>query len=164
MESTLPSSASVPPMLVPQHNLARYLRVQLEVTDGVLRWRVPRALLGVIPVGARSIGISIAEIRSIRILERTVHPLRLLVGTVLLVAPGFLFPWWVAVIMGMAGLWIVLVSLGPNLEVVTTGNRHHRAAVCFGHRFDAELYIDAVTDLAPAPDQRQPPTNLAPLG
>ena len=40
--------AGLPETRLPQHNLTRYIRVRLEVSDGVLRWQLPRTLLGVV--------------------------------------------------------------------------------------------------------------------
>jgi hypothetical protein len=77
-----------------------------------------------------------------------VRPFRLLAGVAIVVAPFVLAWWWAAVPMVLVGLWVALVSLGPQLEVVTVAGARHRAAVCFGHQMDAEIYVEAVNDLA----------------
>ena len=35
-----------------------------------------------------------------------------------------------------------------RLEVTTRSGQRHRANVCFSHQLDAELFIEAVTDLS----------------
>jgi hypothetical protein len=136
------------------------LRIRLEVTDAVLRWEVPRTLLGVVPIGVRHLGVSIGEVRSARI-HRTARPLRLLLGAACIVVPLVFGLWWLAVPMVVAGAWVILVSLGPHLEVVTRAGARHRAGVCFSHKFDAELYLEAVNDLA---EQAQQPKRSGSAG
>jgi hypothetical protein len=72
----------------------------------------------------------------------------LLVGLGFVVLPWFLVPWWAALPLLILGLWVTLVALGPQLALRTHSGAQHRAAVCFGHQLDAELYIAAVEDLA----------------
>jgi hypothetical protein len=134
--------------------LTRYLRVRLEVTDGVLLWEVPRALLGVVPIDVRRIAVPVGEIRSV-VMSRAVRPLSLLVAAACIAVPLILALWWLAAPMVLLGLWLGLVSFGPNLEVETRSGAKHRAGVCFGHQLDAELYVDAVNDLA-APGRVMP--------
>ncbi len=143
---------SVPPMIMPAHGLVRYCRTEVEVDDGIVRWKVPRTLLGVLPIGYRSIAVPVADVASIRI-DRIVRWLDLLMGLALMIVPWFFVPWWASIPFLMLGLWVVLVSLGPELELVTRSGKTHGAAVCPGHELDAELYIAAVEDLAGVPRQ-----------
>lgn len=143
-----------PPILVPVHSLTRYLRARLEVTGGVLRWEVPRTVLGVLPAGERHVSVPIGDVGSIEV-RRVVRPLNLLIGAVLAAVPWLLGWWWAAGPLGVFGLWVILVSLGPRLEVLTVGGEEHHADVCFGHEdvcfgheLDAEIYMAAVDDLA----------------
>jgi len=142
-----PGSGWVPRITVPLHGLTRYLRVRFEVTDGVLRWEVPRTLLGTVPIGVRHIEVPVGEVRSARV-HMAARPLRLLVGAACIAVPAVLGLWWLAVPMVVVGAWVVLVSFGPQLEVVTRAGVRHRAVVCFGHRIHAEMYAAAVNDLA----------------
>lgn len=134
-------------MTVPTHGLTRYLRVRLEVASGVLRWDVPRTLLGVVPVGVRHIAVPVADVQSLEV-RRVVRPFNLVVGALCIVAPLVLGLWWVAVPMFILGVWVILVSLGPRLDAVTRSGAVEHANVCFSHQLDAELYMTAVTDLA----------------
>jgi hypothetical protein len=136
----------VPETRIPQHNLARHLRVRLGASDGMLRWQVPRALAGIVPIGTKRISVPIGEIESIGV-GRTLRPLRLLIGVAAVVVPPFLAPWWVSVPLVLCGLWVILVALGPHLQVETHAGRRYRAGVCFSHQIDAELYLGAVEDL-----------------
>ena len=140
-------SAQAPPIRVPTHNLTRYLRATVEVSDHVVRWAVPRTILGVIPVGLRQVAVPVDDVASIGV-GRTVRPLRLLVGLAGAILPWFFLPWWASLPVTVVGLWIVLVALGPQLLLTTRSNERHRAPVCFGHQLDAELYIAVVEDLA----------------
>lgn len=140
-------SQQAPRITLPVHRLARYMRVQLEVSDGVLRWDVPRALLGVAPIGVRRIAIPVADVQSLRV-HRAMRPFSLAVGVLCIVVPLVLGVWWVAVPGLIFGLWVVLVSLGPRLDVVTCAGAKDHANVCFSHQLDAELYMAAVSDLA----------------
>lgn len=142
---------SVPRMTVPIHGTTRYLRAQLEVDDGVVRWEVPRTLLGMIRLGARTIEVPVADLESVRLRRFAPHPVRVLVGAALVIAPWFFLPWWAAAPLLILGLWAVLTTLGPHLEAVTRTGSSHRAPVCFGHALDAELYIAAVEDMIKAP-------------
>ena len=142
-----PVPQQVPPVTVPVHRLARYLRVRLQVTDGVLRWDVPRALLGVVPIGVRHISMSAGDVRSLRV-HRVVRWFNLVVGALCIVVPLVFGLWWVAAPMLIFGVWVVLVSLGPRLDVVTDSGEKDHASVCFSHQLDAELYMAAVSDLA----------------
>ena len=76
----------VPRTTLPAHRLARYMRVQLEVKDGVLRWDVPRTLLGVVPIGDRHIAIPVADVQSLDV-HRVVRPFNLVVGALCIVVP-----------------------------------------------------------------------------
>lgn len=137
----------VPWMTVPTHRLTRYLRVGLEVTDGVLRWDVPRTLLGVVPVGTRHVSLPVADVRSLQV-HRVVRWINLVVGAACIVVPLVFGIWWFAAPMAIFGIWVILVSLGPRLDVVTESGMTGHASVCFSHQLDAELYMAAVTDLA----------------
>jgi hypothetical protein len=141
------SPGEAPPITIPVHGLVRYAHTRVEATDGAVRWDVPRTVLGVIPIGVRRIEVPVGDVGSLTV-GRAIRPFRLLVGVVLMVAPWFFVPSWAALLMLMFGLWVALVSLGPQLQLVTRSGVHHRAAVCFGHQIDADLYIAAVTDLA----------------
>ena len=144
--------ASVPPMIMPAHGLVRYCRTKVEVDDGVVRWEMPRTLLGVLPVGTRGVAVPVADVSSIRI-DRIVRWLDLAIGLSLMIVPWFFFSWWASSMLLIFGLWVVLVSLGPELEIKTRSGEKHGAAVCPGHQLDAELYIAAVEDLAGLPRQ-----------
>lgn len=137
----------LPPMVLPQHGLTRYLRVRLEVTDGELCWERPRALLGIIPVGVGRLGIPLAQVRGLRLRQPAVRPFRLVVGLLLIGLPPFVLPWWAAVPLLLVGVWVTLVSLGPRLEIDTHTGKRHRTGVCFGHQFDADLFIEAVNGM-----------------
>lgn len=137
----------MPPITVPTHGLTRHLRVRLEVADGMVRWTVPRTILGVFPVGAHHIELPVGEVQSLEV-HRAVRPFNLVVGALCVVIPLALGLWWIAAPMFILGFWVILVSLGPRLDMVTrTGDAGH-ANVCFSHQLDAELYMTAVTDLA----------------
>lgn len=142
-----PMPLQVPRMTVPVHGLTRYLRAQLEVRDGVLRWEVPRTVLGILQFGVRHISVPVGDIRSLRV-HRVARPVNLLVGVALIVVPLAFGLWWAALPAVVFGVWVVLVSLGPRLEAVTHGGAKRHASVCFSHRIDAELYMAAVTDVA----------------
>jgi hypothetical protein len=137
----------VPPITVPAHRLTRYLRVRLGIADGVLRWDVPRTLLGVVPVGVRHVELPVADVQSLAV-HRVVRPLNLLAGALCILVPIVLGLWWVVPLMFVLGVWVILVSLGPRLEVVTPSGTVERADVCFSHQLDAELYMTAVADIA----------------
>lgn len=142
-----PRPLHVPPITVPMHGLTRYLRVRLGATDGVVRWHVPRSLLGVIPMGIRHISVPAADVASLRV-GRVVRPFNLLAGIASVVVPLVFGLWWLAMPLGIFGLWVILVSLGPRLDMVTLSGTKHHASVCFGHQIDADLYVAAITDLA----------------
>ena len=139
--------ASVPPMIMPAHGLVRYCRTKVEVDDGVVRWDMPRTLLGVLPLGSRSVAVAVDDVASIRI-DRVVRWFDLTMGLALMIAPWFFLPWWASSLLLILGTWVALVSLGPELEIETRSGTKHGAAVCPGHELDAELYITAVEDLA----------------
>ena len=141
------ATQQVPPITVPTHRLTRYLRVRLEVVSGVLRWDVPRTLLGVVPVGVRHVALPVSDVRSL-VVHRVVRPFNLAVGALCVAVPIALGLWWAAAPMLILGAWVILVSLGPRLDVVTRSGAEDQANVCFSHQFDAELYMAAVTDLA----------------
>ncbi len=142
----------LPQISLPVHSLARYLRVRLAVTDGMVRWEVPRALLGIVPAGTRRVTVPVGEVLSVR-MRRVGHPLRLLIGAAGVVTPivlGVLWGgwWWALLPMIVVGLWVILVSLGPHLEALTRSGRPRRTGVCFTHQMDAEVYAAGVEDLA----------------
>ena len=136
----------LPPIDLPVHPLTRYLRVRLEVTDGVLRWEVPRTLLGLLPIGTRHVGVPMTKVRSARV-RMVLHPLHLLAGTACIVLPLAFGLGWFAAPLVIIGAWAALASFGPHVEVTTSGVARHRAGVCYGHRIDGELYATAVNDL-----------------
>ena len=140
-------SVQAPPIRVPTHNLTRYSRTTVEVSDNTVRWRVPRTILGLVPAGVRLVAVPIDDVASIRV-SRTVRPLRLLVGLAGVVLPWFFLPWWVSLPLLILGLWVVLVALGPQLILTTKKHERYQAPVCFGHQLDAELYMSVVEDLA----------------
>lgn len=138
---------SVPRTTLPVHGSTRYIRTYIEVDDGVIRWEVPRTVLGMIPIGSRFIEVPIAEVISVEMRRVVPHPVRLLVGVALVIAPWFFLPWWVSVPMLLLGLWTILIALGPHLELATKSGKVHRAPVCPRHSLDAELYIAAIEDI-----------------
>lgn len=140
-------SGWLPRMTLPQHGLTRYLRVRLEVAEGMLLWAAPRALLGVLPLGVRHVGVPLDQVGSVG-MRRVMHPLRLSVGAAGIVLPWLLAPWWVSIPLVVLGAWVILVSIGPHLEVVTRGGARHRAGVCFAHHIDGDLFATAVNEMA----------------
>jgi hypothetical protein len=141
------AALSLPRITVPQSRMTPYLRAWVEVSDGVLRWQVPRALLGVVPIGTRHIEIPLEAVRSVRVLRAPAMLGRflaaLVVAVVLLIAFG-----WIAVPFVLVGVWLVLVSNRPHLEVETFDGRRQRAAFCLDAQIDAELYAISVNELA----------------
>ena len=140
----------LPPITVPVHGTTRYLRATIAATDGVMTWRAPTTVLGVVPIGEHTIEVPVGDIESIRTVEvgRAPNGLNLVLGILLLATPWFVLRWWVALPIAVGGLWASLVALGPKLEAVTTGGERHRIGVCFQHQLDADLFVEAVTDLA----------------
>ena len=143
-------SVQAPPIRVPTHNLTRYSRTTVEVSDNTVRWEVPRTILGLVPVGTRQVAVPVDDVVSIRV-GRAVSPLRLVIGLAGVILPWFFLPWWASLPLLLLGLWIVLVALGPQLMLATQDGKTHRAPVCFGHQLDAELYISVVEDLTAQP-------------
>lgn len=141
-----PRPGWLPPIDIPVHPLTRYLRVRLEVTDGVLRWEVPRTLLGLIPIGTHHVGVPMTEVRSARV-RMVLHPLHLLAGAACIVLPLVFGLGWFSAPLVIIGAWAALASFGPQVEVTTRGGARYRAGVCYGHRIDGELYATAVNDL-----------------
>ena len=141
---------SLPRMTLPVHGTARYVRTYLEVQDGILRWDVPRTVLGMIPVGSRRVEVPLVDVKDVRMKRMVPHPVRLALGAGLAVAPWFLLPWWAAVPLLILGLWTILIALGPHLELETKSGRIHRSPICFGHSLDAEIYKAAVEDMITA--------------
>jgi hypothetical protein len=140
------SNLSVPKMVVPAHNLARWIHATMDVTDGLMRWESRRTLLGIVPIGWRRVEIPAADVDSLRV-RRTVRPTNLLLGLAMMVFPILAgWGWWLLLTLP-AGTWVVLVSLGPRMEAETHGGRTHHVDVCFGHQIDAELYMSAVEDI-----------------
>jgi hypothetical protein len=136
----------LPPMTLPVNNLARYLRTELGAEGGRLQWKVPRAILGIIPAGTRRVEVPVAEIAATRI-GRAVRPVSFVAGLAGIAVPFFFLPWWAALPILLAGLWVLMVSLGPRLEVRTRAGARHRANVCFSHQLDADLYLAGVAGL-----------------
>lgn len=135
-------------MVVPAHGLARWVHARLGMADGVLRWEIPVTLLGIVPLGRRRVDVPAAEVTDIGV-RRTARPISLLIGLTAMVLPLLAgWAWWLTLITAPLGLWIVLVSLGPRLRVVTTTGEDHKVSVCFAHQIDADLYIAAVEDIA----------------
>lgn len=150
---SLRSSRSLPPMTVPAHGSTRYLRSRVEVRSGVLRWEVPRAVFGVLPIGSRTIEIPLSEVSSLTV-RRTLQPLRFILGLAWVAIPMIFGLWWLAVPSAMFGIWVIAISVGPQLEVSTTTGTTRRAPFCFTHRFDAELYAQAALAIAEEVRQR----------
>ncbi len=136
----------VPATTLPQHPLTRYLKVRLEVTDGVLKWQLPWALLGIIPWGTRHVTMPINEIGNITV-RMALRPLRLIAGAIIAVVSLMLGIGWAAAPLVAFGVWVAAVSFGPQVELLTTGGATRRAPVCFAHRIDAEMYAAAVNAL-----------------
>lgn len=138
---------SVPRTTLPVHGTTRYIRTHVAVDDGVLKWEVPRTLLGMIPVGSRLIAVPLSNVETVGLRRVVLHPARLVIGAALVVTPWFFLPWWFSVPLLLLGLWTILVALGPHLEVVTKVGKVYRSPICFGHSLDAELYMAAVEDM-----------------
>jgi hypothetical protein len=138
---------SVPRTRLPIHGTTRYIRTELEVDDGVVRWDVPRTLLGMLEIGSRRIEVPIDDVASVEIRRFTPHPVRLLVGVAGVALPWFFLPWWASVPLLILGLWTIITTLGPHLELRTKAGEVHRTPVCPGHSLDADLYIAAVGDM-----------------
>ncbi len=138
---------SVPRTTLPVHGSTRYIRTYIEVDDGLVRWEVPRTLLGMVPIGSRLIEVPVAEVTAIQMRRVVPHPFRLLLGAALVIAPWFFVHWGLAVPLLLLGLWTTLIALGPHLQLATSGGEVHRAPVCFRHSLDAELYIAAIEDM-----------------
>ena len=140
-------TTSVPRTTLPIHGTTRYIRTHLQVDDGVLKWEVPQTLLGMIQIGSREIDVSLADVAEVNMRRVALHPIRLAIGLVLVIAPWFFLPWWGAVPLLILGLWAILNTLGPHLELVTKSGEVHRSPICWGHSLDAELYMAAVDDM-----------------
>ena len=138
---------SVPPIVVPTHGLARWVRNELGVTDGVMRWRLTQTLVGVVPLRTRQVAVPAADVAEIGV-GRAVRPLGLAVGLATIVLPLVLGWGWWALLTFPLGVWICLVALGPQMGAVTSRGHHYRVDVCFAHQIDADLYMDAVRDIA----------------
>ena len=81
-------------MVVPAHNLARWIHSKLEVRNGTMRWEVPRTIVGLVPVGKRLIEVPTAEISNIGV-GRVVRPVGLAAGIGAIVVPFLLgWGWW----------------------------------------------------------------------
>ena len=138
---------SVPRTTLPVHGTTRDIRTHLAVDDGVLRWEVPRTLLGMIPIGSRLVEVPLVEIDELVMRKVVPHPLRLAAGAALVVIPWFVLAWWLSVPLLVLGLWTILITFGPHMELHTKTGAVHRAPICFGHALDAELYMAAVEDM-----------------
>jgi hypothetical protein len=135
-------------LVLPVHPAARHLRTRLAVDEWVLRWDVPRALLGIVPLGTKHVEVPLAELGSLALVRLAVRPLRLVVG--ILIAFGAFalgLPWWGTIGLLALGGWVSFRALVSGLELRTTTGAVHHAGVCFGHLFDAEVYAVAVDDL-----------------
>jgi hypothetical protein len=140
------TSAQLPEMRLPMHGITRYLRVRIEVDEGVLRWAVPRALFGLIPIGVQHIAAPVSTLRSVGVrMVVTTH--RLLTGLAVAAIPWFFLPWWWSLPITLVGAAIALTSIGPHLEATTREGRRLCAPVCQGHKIDAELYADGLSEL-----------------
>ena len=104
--------------------------------------------MGVVPIGVRRFDIPVDDIAAVRLRDRTLRPLRLPLAAALIALPPFLLPWWLMVPLILIGFWKLFVSFGMGIEAETHSSRTHRAAVCFGHKIDAEVFIAAVEDIA----------------
>lgn len=138
---------SVPRTTLPVHGSTRYIRTYIEVDDGVVKWEVPRTVLGMIPAGSRFIEVPVADVVSVRMRRAVPHPLRLFAGAGLVFFPWFVLPWWLSIPVLILGLWTILIALGPHLQLETKDGSVHRAPVCLRHSLDAELYIAALEDM-----------------
>ena len=138
---------SVPRITLPVHGTTRYVRTHLAVDEGVLRWEVPRTLLGMVPVASRSIEVPLDQIEDLALRRIVPHPFRLAVGAALVSLPWLFFAWWLSLPLLLLGLWAILTTLGPHLELHTKTGVVHRSPVCFAHSLDAELYMAAVEDM-----------------
>ena len=141
-----PGQEQLREMLLPQHGLARYRRIRLDVTAGVLRWQHPRTLLGIVPFGRIRVELPLGDLESVHLQRPAFRALPLAGGLLLLAVPLFVIPWWIAVPLMVVGAWAALVSFGPQLVVLTRAGKRHRAAVCFGHQLDADLFVAAVEE------------------
>jgi hypothetical protein len=83
--------------------------------------------------------------------RRRLQPVRFGFGAACIAVPLMFDLWWLAIPMTLFGLWLLLISLGQQLEVLTTAGTRHRAPVCFNHQLDGELYAHAVMRMADEP-------------
>ena len=141
------TTQTLPVIIVPTHGMTRYLRVRLGVADGVMEWQVPRTILGIVPFGVRRVAVPVASIRVVRI-HRTLRPVSAVAGLACIALPIAVQWWWLVVPFCAGGLALIAISVGPRLEATTARGRTYRADVCFGHEFDADLYAEAVLDMA----------------
>ena len=81
-----PGPGWLPQITLPMHGSTRYLRVRLEVRDGMLRWEVPRVFLGLVPVGRRCVVIPVEEVGSV-VVRRMIRPLLLAIGAAAIAGP-----------------------------------------------------------------------------
>lgn len=144
--SSQPDGLSVPPMVIPAHNLARWIHARLAIADGNLRWETTRTLLGIVPVGRRTIEVPASAVEWIHI-GRSFRPLNFTVGVAAMITPLLIGHGWWALLTVPVGLWITLVSLGPRMVAKIETGETCRVDVCFGHQIDADLYIAAVRDI-----------------
>lgn len=138
---------SLPTITLPAHPLARYVRSRLGVVDGVVRWTVPRTVLGVVPIGVRRVAVPLDEVAAVRVANH-VTAVHLVVGVTLIVGPLLTSLGWAGLPLALVGAWVALASFSGSVAVTRTGGGTDRAPVCFGHRMDAELYAEAVAALA----------------
>ncbi len=141
------ANLSVSPMVIPAHNLARWVRTEMAIANGVMEWQVPRTILGVLPFRRDRIAASTADVEGIAVTRAVRRPVSLTIGLATIVAP-FILGWgWWGLLTVPFGLWISLVSLGPRMVATTFDGSRLPADVCFGHQIDADLYIAAVHDI-----------------
>jgi len=140
-------TGSVPRTTMPIHGTTRYIRTHLAVKNGVLKWEVPQTFLGMFQIGSRMVDIPMSDVATVDVRRFVIHPFRLAVGLALVITPWVFLPWWLSVPLLILGLWAILNTLGPHLEVVTKAGPVRRAPICFGHSLDAELYQAAVADM-----------------
>ncbi len=105
-----PGMGSVPPITVPANGLTRYLRTRLEVSNGELRWQVARTLLGLVPIGVRTVSVPVGQVGSLAV-HRIVRPASFAAGVACMAVPVILRLWWVAAPLALVGAWIIAVSL-----------------------------------------------------
>lgn len=146
MGNVLAKRGWVAAVTLQQHPFTRYLKVRLEVTDGILKWQRPWTLLGVIPLGMRHLAVPVKDIGFVGV-RMAVRPLNLFAGVMIAVVSLLLGIGWAAAPLVAFGAWVAVVSVGPQLELLTTGGATRRTRIGFAHRGDAEVYAATVNHL-----------------